>query len=177
MAMFIMTLMVAAILAVYTKGQQTFINENVLADTVEGARYPLAWITRDVRMAVAIEASWSGYTTSANTLVLKIPSVDANGLIIDLKAHWDRIIYCLTTNKFYRIVDAESGVSARLDDTRLLADKTSALAFSYYDSSGTLLTSNFATASAVQATLTSRRPGDRRTFTVSFDTKAKLRNK
>jgi prepilin-type N-terminal cleavage/methylation domain-containing protein len=168
MAMTILTLMVGAILSLYSKGQ---------SDAIEQGRYPLAWITRDVKLSTAIEPSWNGYTASSNTLILRIPSVDANGLIIDMAAHSDHVIYRIEGRRLYRIVDAEDGVSARVDRTRVLADGMAALAFAYYDASGTVLTSQFDKAASVQPTLTSRQQGDQRSFRESLDTNVKLRNK
>lgn len=176
-AMTILTLMVGAILSLYTKGQQTFINESAQADAIEQSRYPLAWITRDVKMSTGIEASWGGYATSADTLILKVPSVDANGLIIDLEVNWDRVIYRIQDNRLLRIVDALDGVSARVDRTRVLADGMASLAFLFFDSGGAQLSSNFPTAASVQPMLTARRHGALRTFTESLNTKIKLRNK
>jgi Tfp pilus assembly protein PilW len=176
-AMFIMTLMIVAILSLYSKGQQIFINENALADAIEESRFPLTWITRDVKTATAIEASWGAYTTSDTTLVLRIPSVDANGLIIDLATHWDRVIYLVANSRLVRILDAKDGVSARLDRTKILADGVASLALTYYDSAGAVLTSGFPSASSVKPILTARRQGAQRSFTESLDTKAKMRNK
>ncbi len=100
-ALTILTIMIGAILSFYAKGQQTFINESAQADAIEQTRYPLAWITRDVKLSTAIEASWGGYVTSADTLILRIPSVNASGLIIDLETSWDRVIYRIQGNRLH----------------------------------------------------------------------------
>jgi prepilin-type N-terminal cleavage/methylation domain-containing protein len=173
----ILALMFGAILSLYTHGQKTFINESAQAEAIEQSRYPLAWITRDVKMAAAIEASWGSYATSADTLILKVPSVDANGIIIDLAAHSDRVIYRVQNDRLFRIVDAEDGVSARIDRSRVLADGMAPIAFVYYDADGAALGSGFDRAACVQPTLTARRHGMQRNFSESLQTKVKLRNK
>ncbi len=176
-ALTILTVMIGAILSFYAKGQQTFINETAQAEAIEQTRYPLAWITRDVKLSTAIEGSWGGYNTSSDTLILRIPSVNASGLIIDLETSWDRVIYRIQGNRLIRVVDALDGVSARVDRTRALADGMASLAFVYYDAGGAVLSTNLQTAASVQPALTARRHGSQRTFTESLNTKVKLRNK
>jgi len=176
-ALTILTIMIGAILSFYAKGQQTFINESAQAEAIEQTRYPLAWITRDVKLSTAIEASWGSYATSADTLILRVPSVNSSGLIIDLETSWDRVIYRIDGNRLVRIVDALDGVSARVDRTRVLGDGMASLAFAYYDGGGAVLSTNLNSATSVQPTLTARRHGSQRTFTESLNTKVKLRNK
>ncbi len=176
-ALTILTLMVGAILSIYSKGQQTFINESAQADAIEESRFPLAWITRDVKMSTAIDLSWGTYITSSNTLILKVPSIDANGLIIDVETYQDRIIYRVQGSRLLRIVDGVDGISARADRTRVLADGMASLVFIYFDPGGAVLTSNFNSAASVQPSLTARRIGAMRTFTESLNTNIKLRNK
>ena len=176
-AMFILVMMFLAILSLYSKGQQTFINENALADAAEESRFPLAWIARDVKMASSIEASYGSYVTSASTLVLKIPSVDVNGVIIDLEEHSDRVIYRVVNGRLLRILDAKEGVSARLDKTRVLGEGMTGIGFAYYDSAGVQMTSGFQTAASVLPTLAARRQGVQRVFNQSLDTQIKMRNK
>jgi hypothetical protein len=176
-AMVILVMMFLAILSLYTKGQQTFINESALADAMEESRFPLAWIAKDVKMSSSVEASYGSYVTSADTLILKIPSVDANGVIIDLEEHSDRVIYRLEDSRLLRILDAKDGVSARQDKTRVLADGMTGVTFAYFDAAGVQLSSGFQTAASVLPTLASRRYGVQRVFSQSLDTRFMMRNK
>ena len=175
-AMVIMTLLIAAIMSLYSKGQQAFINEGAKNDAVEESRFPMAWISRDVKLAAAVDAAWGGYTTSAATLVLRVPSVDGDGAIIDSSTTWDRIVYTLQDGRLLRIVDAQEGVSSRVDASRVLADGISAVAFAYFDSAGVVLTSNFGSAASVKPSITAVRTGARRTFQESLESEIKLRN-
>jgi len=173
----IVSVLIVAVLSLYSKGQQNFMNGNIHADLVEGTRYPFAWIARDVKTATKVAASWGSYTTSANTLVLQVPSVDANGLIIDITAHSDYFIYRRFNNKLQRIIDAKGGVSARADSSRYLADDLAGLSLTYYDSSDNQLSSGFDTAASVRVALTTSRKGFQRNFQETLNSKFKLRNK
>jgi len=166
-----------ALLSLYTTGQKYFINESTRAATIEDSRYPLAWITRDVKEATGIVSAWATHTTSPNSLVLQLPSVDANGVIIDITTNFDYIIYLVNSNKLERIVDGLDGVSSRSDGSRVLAANVNSLAITFYDSSGGVLTSGFEAATNISLALTTSRKGLGRTFRETLNTAVKLRNK
>ncbi|MGA2587459.1 MAG: prepilin-type N-terminal cleavage/methylation domain-containing protein [Candidatus Aminicenantales bacterium] len=172
----IMSIMVMGLLSLYSKGQTQFMNENIQADILESSRYPMAWLARDVKSATQVATSWLTYTTSASTLVLQIPSVDANGLIIDVASKFDYVIYQLSSLKLQRIVDAGTG-SARVDGSRYLATDVTGLVLAFYDASDATLSSNFNTAASVRATLTANHKGFQRSFQGTLNSKFKLRNK
>jgi prepilin-type N-terminal cleavage/methylation domain-containing protein len=172
----IMSIMVMGLLSLYSKGQAQFMNENIQGDILESNRYPMAWLARDVKSATQVATSWTTYTTSASTLVLQIPSVDANGLIIDVTSQFDYVIYQLSNLKLQRIVDAGTG-SARADGSRYLATDVTGLALAFYDASDATLSSNFNTAASVRATLTANHKGFQRSFQGTLNSKFKLRNK
>ena len=173
----IISLLIVALLSFYSKGQQQFMNQNIQSDVLEKSRYPLALIARDVKSAVQVAATWGSYTTSSNTLVLEVPSVDSSGLIIDVNSQRDYVIYRVFERKLQRIYDAKEGVSARIDGSRNLADDITGLSITYYDPSDNTLSSNFATAASVRVSLSTARKGFRRTFQESMNSKFKLRNK
>jgi len=173
----IISLLIVAILSFYSKGQQQFMNQNIQSDVLEKSRYPLALIARDVKSAAQVAATWGSYTTSSNTLVLEVPSVDSSGLIIDVNSQFDYVIYRVFNRKLERIYDAKEGVSARVDGSRNLADDITGLSITYYDASDATLSSNFATAASVRVSLSTARKGFRRTFQESMNSKFKLRNK
>ncbi len=173
----IISLLIVALLSFYSKGQQQFMNQNIQSDVLEKSRYPLALIARDVKSASQVVAAWGSYTTSSNTLVLEVPSVDSGGLIIDVDSEFDHVIYRVFERKLQRIYDAKEGVSARIDGSRNLADDMTGLSITYYDPSDNTLSSNFATAASVRVSLSTARKGFRRTFQESMNSKFKLRNK
>jgi type II secretory pathway component PulJ len=176
-ALTILTLIIGAILSYYTKAQQTFINESAESDALEQTRAPLDWMARDVKLATGIDETWGGYTTSSDTLILSVPSIDTGGLIIDAAAHSDRIIYRVESGRLLRITDAKDGVSARVDRTRILAVGVALLSVGYADSNGAVLSSGFGSAASVQPALTVWRDGFQRAFSESLRTNVKLRNR
>lgn len=50
-------------------------------------------VARDLRGALAIEASFEEFSSDGNTLILRVPSIDENGDFVDLENDYDRIIY------------------------------------------------------------------------------------
>lgn len=173
----IMSIVILAVLEIFSKGQGYFINQNAQADILEDTRYPMAWIARDVKTAVGVAATWGSYASSADALILQVPSVDANALIIDISAHFDYIVYHLSNGKLQRIYDGKAGVSARPDSSRYLGDNVTAVAVTYYDDDDTVLSSGFASAAAVRLSIASTLKGFQRTYTENMNSKFKLRNK
>jgi len=173
----VISLLIVALLSFYSKGQQQFMNQDIQSDVLEKSRYPLALIAGDVKSAVQVVATWGSYTTSSNTLVLEVPSVDSSGLIINIDSEFDHVIYRVFERKLERIYDAKEGVSARIDGSRNLADDITGLSITYYDPSDNMLSSNFATAASIRVSLSTARKAFRRTFQESMNSKFKLRNK
>jgi Tfp pilus assembly protein PilW len=176
-ALLILSIIFVAILSLYSEGQKQFINENAQADVLEESRFPMAWIARDVKMATAVAASYSSYTTSTDTLVLQVPSIDSGGLIIDLATHSDYIVYHISNDRLERVVYGKTGVSSRANGSRTMAYKVAALTFTYYDSSDNSLASNFQTAASLNASVTAQRRGTFNTYQETMNSKFKLRNK
>jgi len=183
----ISSLVVLGLLSLYSKGQEYFINENAFGVALEESRYPFAWISRDVKTARSVAASWTvgstTYTTSALTLVLALPSVDADGIILEnpgqpLGTHVDHVVYALAGRRLERIYDAKAGVSGKPDGRRFLTADVENLAFTYVNDRGVVLTSGFAAAASVGARIVVRQKGARgRTFVQTLASAFKLRNK
>jgi type II secretory pathway component PulJ len=178
-ALLILSIMFVALLSLYSEGQKQFINENAQADVLEESRFPMALIARDVKVATAVAASYSSYTTSANTLVLRVPSIDSSGLIIDLTLHSDYIVYHISNDMLQRVVYGKAGVSSRANGSRYMGYKVTALTFTYYDSSDNTLASNFSSAASLNASVTAQRRGvfSTNTYQETMNSKFKLRNK
>lgn len=82
----------------------------------------------DVRGALALENSFSDagktYQYSTSTLILRYPSIDANGIPLDVTAKFDRIIYHPgASNYIYRTVIPGAG-SSRTSEERLIGRST-----------------------------------------------------
>lgn len=72
-------------------------------------RQALDVISKDCRTAVRIMDSYSGYTTSDNCLVLKVPSIDSMKNIININKNFDYIIYRSYNGDLWKIVIPGTG--------------------------------------------------------------------
>jgi Tfp pilus assembly protein PilW len=172
-----------ALLSLYMEGQKYFFNENAKADTIEDSRFPMTWISRDVREALQVVAGHGSYLTDTNTVVLEVPSIDP-GTGALMTGSLDYIIYRRNPNypeKLERIIDAAEG-TGRQDRTRVMADAVNAFVLTYYQQDGitqvtpTTYTDTF----IVDITLSSSMKGIQRTnqpYVEALNTRVRLRNK
>src|SRR3989338_4727844 len=61
-------------------------------------------VSRDCRMASRVMDGYAGYMTTDDCLVLKVPSVDESGDIIDVNAEFDYVIYRLNGADLWKTV-------------------------------------------------------------------------
>jgi hypothetical protein len=61
-------------------------------------------ISKDCRIAIRVMDDHSGYTTTDNTLVLKVPSIDGSNNIIDVNNEFDYIIYRIQGGDLWKTV-------------------------------------------------------------------------
>lgn len=182
LAVFVFVLL--GLLSFYISGQRYFINQDARADTIENCRYPLALIAKEIKGAIQVVqgpifVGEESYSTSENCLVLKIPSIDSDGLIIDIENDFDYIIYCRTSdypNRLKRIIDGKDGVSSREDKTWILADDVNSFVLSFFDSEGSAV-SDYSESVLIDISISSRKKGLGRYFQESTNTQVKLRNK
>ncbi len=69
-------------------------------------------IARDCRMAARVMDEYGGDTTGDDCLVLKVPSVDASGNVIDVNNEFDYIVYRISGADLRKVV-APGPLSAR----------------------------------------------------------------
>jgi hypothetical protein len=69
-------------------------------------------VSKDSRIATRVVDSFGGYVTTSNCLVLKVPSIDAYGNIIDVNNEFDHIIYRISNSNLWKTV-IPSSVSFR----------------------------------------------------------------
>lgn len=182
--MAISSVVLISLLYLFSAGQKYFVNQDAKADAIEDSRYPIAWIARDIKEAVEVvpgpvSVNGHSYSTSANCLVLKVPSIDSGGLIIDIENHFDTIVYArdaASPNRLERIIDGKDGVSARTDRSRVVADNVSSLALVFYDPDGAEVVS-YSESAVIEISLVSRRQGMGRTYSEAANTRIKLRNR
>ena len=61
-------------------------------------------ISKDSRIAVRVLDNFAGYVTTDDCLILKVPSIDAAGNIIDVNNEFDYIIYRINNNDLWKTV-------------------------------------------------------------------------
>ena len=170
-----------ALLSLYMEGQKYFFNENAKADTIEDSRFPMTWISRDVREALQVVASHGSYSTDTNTVVLELPSIDP-GTGALMTGSLDYIIYRRNPTypeKLERIIDAAEG-TGRQDRTRVMADAVNVFVLAYYKQDGITLASPYTDTFIVDITLSSSMKGIQRTnqpYVEPLNTRVRLRNK
>lgn len=61
-------------------------------------------ISKDCRIAIRVMDSYGGYVTTDNCLVLKLPSIDASGNIVDVNNEFDYVIYRIQNADLWKTV-------------------------------------------------------------------------
>ena len=171
--------MILAMLSLYVAGQRYFMTGSARTDVLRDNRQVLNYISRDVKEAIQVLPSWDVYATSSDCLILQVPSLDSNGLIIDIDNQSDYIVYRLNSeypNRLERIIDANDGVSSREDSSRTIATRVNSFQLR---SGGVELSavSSFSQVSSVEVTLITTKNLLGRTFQETLRTGVKLRNK
>lgn len=88
------------------------------------ARLVIDMLTSDARMAMTLESSFGTFTADANTLILKLPAIDAEGIPVDPESKFDRIVYHRSpsaADRLARTIVADAS-SARKSETRTVAE-------------------------------------------------------
>jgi hypothetical protein len=184
MGLAVSSIVILAFLSLFVIGQKTFYNQDARSSTVDNTRFPMNWLTKDINMATTVlpgpvTISGTNYSTSENCLILQVPGIDANGWIIDIDSHLDTIVYALDPEHplwLRRIVDAEDGVSARVDTSRVVSDNIDSLIFGYLDAAETEVGS-YDEAEVITVSFNSTRQGLGRTYQQGVTTSIKLRNR
>lgn len=182
--MVLMVIVVLALFSLYNAGQKYFVNQNIKSDILNNNRVTLTWLSRDIKEAVQvipgpIDINGTSYSTSSGSIVLRLPSIDANGIIIDIDNEFDYIVYQMdpdNSTQIVRIVDGKDGVSSRVDGNRVLAENVSSLVLVFLDSNGVVVT-DYSDTAIVDIGLTSLKKGVQRTYQETINTQTKLRNK
>ena len=182
--MVLMSIAVLAFFSLYNSGQKYFTNQDARADILNDSRLTLTLLSRDIKEAVQVvtgpfDVGGTAYSTSTNCIVLKVPSVDADGLIIDIDSHFDYLVYRVNPNnskELQRIVEGKDGVSSRLDGSKLLTGNIESLVLSFLDTDGGTVT-DYAESAIVDVALTILKSGVQRTYQETMNTQTKLRNK
>ena len=175
----IVSFMILAMLSLYVAGQRYFMNGTARSDVLRDNRHVLNFISRDVKEAIQVVPAWDVYATSTECMILQVPSLDSNGIIIDIDSQFDYIVYLLNSeypNRLERVIDANDGVSNRVDSSRTIATRVNSFQLG---SEGIELSgvADFSQVSCVDITLVTTQNQMGRTFQETLSTGVKLRNK
>ncbi len=182
--MVLMVIVVLALFSLYNTGQKYFVNQNIKSDILNNNRVTLTWLSRDIKEAIQvipgpIDINGTSYSTSSECIVLRVPSIDADGIIIDIDNDFDYLVFQMNPEdptQIIRIVDGKDGVSSRVDGNRVLAENISSLELGFLDSYGVAV-SDYSETTIVDIGLTSLKKGVQRTYQETVNTQTKLRNK
>ena len=134
-----------AVLALYLFSWRNFAIGNALLDVYSSSRNASGWLTRDIRCAAMVDSSYTSggitYTTTDNSIVLLVPSIDKLNPPNILSGCSDHIIYQLNGSDLRRIVIIDDrfkdpgnidyfNKSGRSEDNRIIANNCESLTFS-----------------------------------------------
>lgn len=86
------------------------------------ARLLTEHLASDIRAASSLVSNHKSYAASANTLILRLPSIDADGFPLDITTKFDTVIYHpdkTQESKVVRTVDSAPG-SSRKSESRVI---------------------------------------------------------
>lgn len=126
-AVLIALMVFIATFSLYIIYSKMFTTGSAILDVYANSRTAAALISRDIRWAAQVQASYGSYTTTDSSIVLKVPSIDSAGNIINAK--YDQIIYKLQGTDLYRIV-APYASSSRPAANSAVAHNCASLTFS-----------------------------------------------
>lgn len=168
-------LILISFFSIYSSSQQYVANQNTESNVVEETRLTLDGMANDIRQAVGILSTWTSYTSSANTIVLTLPCLDAGGIIVDDLTFVDYVVYRLIDDKIERIVDSDDSVSFRGDSRHFVAENINSLSFRYFLDTGVEIFANFNDAEFVDVDVQSVENELGRIFNHILQTRIKLR--
>ncbi|MCJ7681644.1 MAG: prepilin-type N-terminal cleavage/methylation domain-containing protein [Candidatus Aminicenantes bacterium] len=183
MALTIISILMTAVMILYSRSQTLFFNQSQKSDAIFDSRAPLNLIGRDIREALDVLSGpvvidSQTYSTSNSCVILKLPSIDADGLIIDIDNVFDTVIYYRHqqyTDRLVRVVDADES-SSRYEQSRVMIQSCDGFDLLFFDASGNT-TTTAADIFQIRIALDSRYLGSNRDFFGSLTTDYNLRNK
>lgn len=170
--------------AVFINAWRAHISQEDYTELQQKSRLSIDEITNTIKVSSGVLVSHTNggntYTTSASTIVLKTPAINASNQVL---TGTDYIIFRINpadNTKLERVVIADpASIRANLPASLNLNDRMGSLAFVYNNSSGqiNLGTGDVTTTTNVDTTVTSQKTSQGRQITRSLDNKVYLRNK
>jgi len=111
----IISMMILVVTQVYVTGMVNSRTDMKKATLQTGGRSVLEGITRNIKLASAVEATHDTYTSDATNLILKVPAIDSSENFIysgGVRVN-DYIVYYLEGKKLHKVVDS-TNVTSRL---------------------------------------------------------------
>lgn len=116
-----------AVMSVFISSSKMAVESFMRNKTTMDARLVIDKLTSDVRMASTVESSFGKFKSDNKTLILKMPSLNADGFAIDPDTKFDRVIYHQEGKspvRFVRTVSADAA-SARVSGDENMGDSAS----------------------------------------------------
>lgn len=105
---------ISAVFSVFIAASKMTVESFHLNQASMQARIVIDNLTGDIRMATDVLDTFDSFTADDNTLILKLPAIDANGFPVDIDSKFDHIIYHqdeATNNALVREVIADGSSS------------------------------------------------------------------
>lgn len=182
----ISALFMAAFFAAFFVMRNELYQQNVFFSSNRWARFAIDMVTRDTKEAITIRAQSAGGDTTGNqVLVLRVPSIDANGEPTDIDNNFDEVVYKLDSASPTTLIRnlTLGGSSQRNDGTnstgKIIARNVTGLTFS--NTAGTGFSSIANETSLynfnIQITVRGTTLRSSQTQTTSLNSNVRLRNK
>lgn len=133
----VMAIILVMVSEIFTVSYDIFIKQSARSENETGAVLAARAISEAARGADSIESSYvingTTYTTSANVLVLKLPTIDASNNVVP--ASYDHMAiyrHSAQTTKIFADIDAAAG-SKRIDGQKLMTANNTIMQFRYND--------------------------------------------
>jgi type II secretory pathway pseudopilin PulG len=135
----ILIIVSTVLLTSFISSNKSFLNQTAQSALQTSVSTAMERIVRDIRGARQVLVSYDvppTYTTATQSAVLQVPALDSNGQVVN--GVYDTFIFALIGSNFSRIIVASPQSSRTTTTSTVLAD--GAVTFSYYDQSGTVIT-------------------------------------
>jgi len=131
----IFTIVSGILVAIFISGWRTFHWQSSQADTQAQAKFVTSTISREIQQADRVLASRTfgaeSYTSSATTLILEIPSIDANQYIIEGSYDFEVFYLDPADPKKLKLKREANPSSARRTETKTISGSIENLTFVY----------------------------------------------
>ena len=110
--------------------QRSTVRISMINQMAQESRFLADQISTDARNAIELEASYGSYTAGADTMILKLPSIDSSGDIINIDTTFDRIVYYPGGGSTLLVREIiPHGSSARIASTKTIGSLVTGEAF------------------------------------------------